>query len=89
MEIIWEDCEMGKFLDDLLAGGPGYVVERTEGGASVKPISRSDADLIAFQPVADRVVRNNGDGYSIYNELRSSDHAVPYYLIFVLTIESE
>ncbi len=80
---------MSRFLDDLLAGGPHHKADKIDGGASVRPVSRSESDLIAFQPIAERIIRNAGDGYSIYKELRSSDHAVDYYLIILLTIEND
>ncbi|WP_373491974.1 hypothetical protein [Parasphingorhabdus sp.] len=80
---------MSKILDELLKGGPHHKADKIDGGASVRPVSGSESDLIAFQPIAERIIRNAGDGFSIYKELRSSDHAVDYYLVILLTIEND
>ena len=80
---------MSKFLDVLLTGGPHHKADKIDGGASVRPVSLNKSDLIAFQPIAESIISNSGDGYSIYKELRSSDYAVDYYLVILLTIEND
>jgi hypothetical protein len=69
---------MDTFLEKLLAGGPGYVVEKTKNSAGLKPVSRSDQDLAAFQSTADAVFQNVGNGYSIVIDHFSDDHAERY-----------
>lgn len=72
------------FLTNLLRGGPGHQVRLTEGGASLKPAGDTDAQLEAFQAVVDRVIRHEGEGYSVHLTHSTSDR--PGDLIDVVLI---
>jgi len=53
------------FLEEILQGGAGYVVEQRAGGASFRPASGSDEDLEAFQQIVRQLQGNSGDGYIV------------------------
>lgn len=62
------------YLHDLLAGGSGYKVKLTSGGATFSPVDGSEEALRRFQPVAAEIIQNEGDGYEIFGRPhRSSD----------------
>lgn len=54
------------FIEKMLAGGPGYSVTPSQGGASFKPVSSCDADIDVFQGVVTLLEDNVGDGYMIH-----------------------
>lgn len=68
------------FLRDILSGGPDYRVSPNLGGAVFAPADHSEAALIAFQDVADRILANDGLGYSVVHRLihRDSGYAENY-----------
>lgn len=79
---------MTKFTDELLAGGAGWVAERTSDGLSVGPTGASVEALEAFQPIAENIIANAGRGYSIpIRPHRTSDHAVDYVDLITLTLD--
>lgn len=60
-------------IERMLEGGVGYVVTKTEGGATFAPLSASQADMEAFQCPARQVIDNDGDGYGVFLVHRSND----------------
>jgi hypothetical protein len=61
------------FIDDLLENGGNFIIKRSEGIASLRPASDTDADVESFQSVVRRVRANDGDGYSVMKEHVLSD----------------
>ena len=57
----------------LLDGGPDHEVSLSKGGASLRPRGDTDAQLDAFQAIADEAIRHDGEGYTILLDHRSSD----------------
>lgn len=79
---------MTPFLERLIAGGPGYIANQTEGCISLRPAGDTVDALEAFQPTVDRVFENEGDGYSICGEPhQSSEYPIDYYDLIVLSFE--
>ncbi|MEG3083548.1 hypothetical protein U1707_07840 [Sphingomonas sp. PB2P12] len=72
-------------LETLLAGGEGYEVSRSGGGASFRPSGSSPAELDAFQRIADELVGNDGRGYEIFKDNFSSDHGHRLYDLIMVT----
>ena len=70
----------------MLAGGPDYKVSVDIGGAIFSPLDGSPSGLEKFQPVAVRIIANDGLGYSVRNRHRSSDHAAGYIDLLVINI---
>jgi hypothetical protein len=68
------------FLKALLAGGDDYRVSPDLGGAIFAPSDSSDEALIRFQSVANRIIANEGLGYSVVHHLihRDSGYAENY-----------
>ncbi|MBT0671277.1 hypothetical protein HT136_23175 [Novosphingobium profundi] len=78
---------MTPFISQLLEGGSKYRVKRSGLSVVVEPASSSEAGLQAFQSIAEQIVENRGDGYDFATRpLRSSDYAIDYYEILVLTL---
>jgi hypothetical protein len=76
------------YLDDLLAGGPGYSVKPTSGGATFKPVDGSDEALRRFQPVAAEIIENEGDDYEIFGRPhRSSDRPGNFIDLLVIAYD--
>lgn len=67
-------------LDDLLAGGPDHRATADIGGAIFAPVDDSKEALARFQTVTDRIIANDGMGYSVVRRLihRSSEYAGDY-----------
>lgn len=61
------------FVKDILSGGPDYRVSADLGGAMFAPADHSEAALIAFQTVADRILANDGLGYTVVRRLIHRD----------------
>lgn len=74
------------FIDELFEGGGHYIIERTEGGATLKPASGKPSDLDAFQNVVARVRRNEGDGYTIHLDHVYSDRPGKLVDLLILAI---
>lgn len=66
------------FVDELMSGDGDYRVSRDIGGAIFSATSDSEDALGKFQPVAQRIIANNGLGYHVKLTHRSSDHAANY-----------
>lgn len=62
------------YIDNLIADGTNFRVERKDGSASFRPAGNSDADLDAFQSVVRDLRANEGDGYTIHIAHPVSDH---------------
>lgn len=75
------------FIDELAEGGGNFIFTRTEGGASLKPASGSDADLASFQALVRRVKGHEGDGYAVHLEHVSSDRPGSLVDLLVLQID--
>ncbi len=75
------------FIDDLFEGGGYYIIERTEGGATLRPASDKPSDLQAFQNAVARVRRNEGDGYAIHLDHVCSDQPGNLVDLLILTID--
>jgi hypothetical protein len=50
------------YLEDLIGNYTSFQVQRSEEGASLRPISSSDTDLDAFQTVAGNFPQHKDDG---------------------------
>jgi hypothetical protein len=61
------------FIQRCLAGGDGFQVRLSKGGASFQPATGFDADLQRFQTVAEEIIAKAGDEYQIFKIHRSSD----------------
>jgi hypothetical protein len=61
------------FIQGRLAGGDGFQVKLSKGGASFQPTTGSDADLQRFQAIAEELIANAGDDYQVFKLHRSSD----------------
>lgn len=75
------------FLEEILQGGAGYVVEQRAGGASFRPASGSDEDLEAFQQIVRQLQDNSGDGYFVTFTHPISTHGTK--IIDLVRIETE
>ncbi|WP_022685451.1 hypothetical protein [Sphingomonas phyllosphaerae] len=75
------------FIDDLLESGGNFILERSEGIASLRPASDRDPDLESFQAVVDRVRAHEGDGFSVLEDHVSSDRPGDLVDLLSLTIE--
>lgn len=75
-------------LDDLLAGGPDHRATADIGGAIFAPVDDSREALARFQVVADRIIANDGLGYSVIHRLvhRTSEYAGDYIDRLVVNI---
>lgn len=61
-------------LEWLREGSSGHIVTNDQGASfSIRPRSSSEADLIAFQPVARQAIRQAGGDYDIHITHESSD----------------
>lgn len=74
------------FIDDLFEGGGHYIIERTEGGATLRPASDKSSDLETFQNVVARVRRNQGDGYAIHLDHVCSDRLGNFVDLLILRV---
>lgn len=74
------------FIDDLFEGGGHYIIERTEGGATLRPASDKPSDLKTFQNVVARVRRNEGDGYVIHLDHVCSDRPGNFVDLLILRV---
>jgi hypothetical protein len=72
---------MKDFLNELLAGGPDYRVSPNLGGAIFAPADHSEDAPIRFQSVANRIIANDGLGYSVSNRLTHRDSGYAEYYI--------
>lgn len=70
---------MANFLKDLLAGGPDHRVVADLGGAVLASTEDTPEARAAFHAVAERVIANDGLGYSVRLRHRSSDDAAGHY----------
>jgi len=75
------------FIDDLFEGGGHYIIERTDGGATLRPASDKPCDLETFQNVVARIRRNEGDGYAIHLDHVCSDRSGNLVDLLILTID--
>jgi hypothetical protein len=75
------------FIDDLLESGGNFIIERSEGVASLRPAGDADADLESFQSVVRRVHANDGDGFSVMKDHVSSDRPGNMVDLLILTID--
>ncbi len=75
------------FIDELLESGGNYIIQRTHGGASLRPASDSDADLNSFQTVVKRVRANAGNGFRIHMDHVSSDRPGNLVDMLILSID--
>lgn len=75
------------FIDDLLESGGNFIIERSEGIASLRPASDANADLESFQTVVRRVRANDGDGFSVMKDHISSDRPGDMVDLLILTID--
>jgi hypothetical protein len=75
------------FIDELLESGGHFIIERIEGGATLKPASPSDTDLRSFQAVVARVREHAGHGYRIFREHASSEHAEEYVDLVIVQMD--
>lgn len=75
------------FVDDLLENGGNFILERSEGTASLRPASESDADLESFQVLVREVRAHDGEGFSIVKEHVSSDHPGDLVDLLLLSID--
>jgi hypothetical protein len=65
------------FVKELLFGGDDYRVTSDIGGAVFAPSDGSEAALNRFQTIAERILANDGYGYTVVKRLihPSSDHS--------------
>lgn len=75
------------FIDDLLESGGAFVIERSEGIASLRPASDADAYLESFQSVMRRARANDDDGFSVMKDHVSSDRPGKMVDLLILTID--
>ncbi|MDK2768101.1 MAG: hypothetical protein KYX69_10340 [Sphingomonas sp.] len=75
------------FIDELAEVGGNFIFTRTEGGASLKPASGSDADLASFQALVRRVRDHEGDGFAIHIDHVCSDRPGNLVDLLVLQID--
>ena len=75
------------FIDQLLEGGPNYIMERKTGSASFRPKTDAVADVENFQSVVRRIYENAGDGYSVFKEHASSDRPGNLVDLIILTLD--
>lgn len=75
------------FIDDLLESGGNFIIERSEGIASLRPASDRDADLDSFQALVGRVRANEGDGYTVLKDHVSSERAGNLVDLLILSID--
>jgi len=73
-----EDDGLTDFLKGLLEGGPDHRISPDIGGAVFSAIDDTADGLERFQPVAARILANDGRGYSVVRRLihRTSDGPV-------------
>ncbi|MFZ2996986.1 hypothetical protein [Sphingobium sp.] len=74
------------YLDDLIENGTGFQVRRSAGHASFRPTGGSDAEMDAFQTVARKLIRNDGDEYRVANTRRTSDRAQDMFDTVIVSI---
>ena len=74
------------YIDELLESGGNFIVQRTEGGASFSPASAKESDLESFQSVVGRLRQRDGDGFRIFREHETSDHADDFVDLVLVTI---
>lgn len=75
------------FIDDLLESGGNFIIQRSEGIASLRPAGDSDADLESFQSVVRRIRANDGDGFSVMKDHVSSDRPGDMVDLLILSID--
>lgn len=62
------------FLENLMAGGSDYRVTTDLGGAVFAPAVDGEDGLRRFAAVADKIIANDGLGYSVHLTHKNSDH---------------
>lgn len=76
------------YFDELLESGGNFIVQRSEGSASFSPASEKDGDLQSFQTLVRKLRERDGDGFRIFREHMSSDHAGDLVDLVIVTVES-
>lgn len=61
------------FLNSLFEDGNGYRVSRDLDGAIFAPVDGTEDALVCFQSVAERIIANDGLGYSVVHRLTHHD----------------
>lgn len=77
------------YIDNLIANGTNFGVERKDGSASFRPASSAHADLDSFQSVVRDLRANEGDGYRIHLEHPVSDHGRDLVDLVLVTFEKD
>ncbi|PNU04605.1 hypothetical protein [Novosphingobium guangzhouense] len=78
---------MTPFLESLMEGSPHYRVEQRGNMVSFQATGDTEDTVTLFQPTVERLRKNEGDGYSIYNEHPTSSFG--YNLIDLVVVELE
>ena len=77
------------YIDNLIANGTNFRVERKTGTASFRPAGNCDADLYAFQSVVHGLRTNEGNGYSIHTAHPVSDQGSGLVDLVLVTLDAE
>jgi hypothetical protein len=77
------------YVDNLIANGTNFRVERKESSASFRPVSPSLSDLDAFQTVVRDLRANEGNGYRIHLAHPVRDHGQGLFDLVLVTFEDD
>lgn len=76
------------FIGELIEAGGHYILERTDSGASFRPVTGKHADLKAFQSLVRRIKQRAGEGFEVQAERVSDDHPGELVDLLVLRFDS-
>ena len=75
------------YIENLLANGTNFRVDRKTNSASFRPAGDSSSDLEAFQSVVRDLHNHEGDGYRVHKAHPSSDHGRGLIDLVLVTFE--
>jgi len=79
---------MSAIIDALKANSDDFNFEENGRGVAFRPLDNSEESLKLFQHIAEELIDNEGDGYTIHPAPhRTSDHAVDYVDLVVVQLD--
>ncbi len=78
---------MTPFLQELIKGGPSFTAKVDNGDIIVAPLGDDEEALKAFQPIAERIIEQAGNGFYLHPlPHRTRDYATDYYDLLVIVL---